>query len=48
MVLHLGMTGAFRFDVEDPYVRAKLWLDDGRTLVPGRAAFRPPGCGRDG
>ena len=32
MVLHLGMTGAFRFDVEDPYVRAKLWLDDGRLL----------------
>ena len=32
MVLHLGMTGAFRFDVDDPYVRAKLWLDDGRVL----------------
>ena len=33
MVLHLGMTGAFRFDFEDPYVRARLWLDDGRTLA---------------
>ena len=33
MVLHLGMTGAFRFDLEDPYVRAKLWLDDGRVLA---------------
>ncbi len=32
LVLHLGMTGAFRFDYEDPYVRAKLWLDDGRVL----------------
>jgi formamidopyrimidine-DNA glycosylase len=33
MVLHLGMTGAFRFDLDDPYVRAKLWLDDGRVLA---------------
>lgn len=32
MVLHLGMTGSFRFDFEDPYLRAKLWLDDGRLL----------------
>ena len=32
MVLHLGMTGAFRFDFDDPYVRAKLWLDNGRML----------------
>ncbi len=33
LVLHLGMTGAFRFDVDDPYVRARFELDDGRTLV---------------
>ena len=32
LVMHLGMTGAFRFDIDDPYVRAKLWLDDGRVL----------------
>jgi formamidopyrimidine-DNA glycosylase len=32
MVMHLGMTGAFRFDLGDPYVRARLFLDDGRTL----------------
>ncbi|MEA2434904.1 MAG: formamidopyrimidine-DNA glycosylase [Actinomycetota bacterium] len=32
LVMHLGMTGAFRFDFEDPYVRARLWLDDGRVL----------------
>jgi formamidopyrimidine-DNA glycosylase len=37
LVMHLGMTGAFRFDFEDPYVRARMWLDDGRTL-----AFRDP------
>jgi formamidopyrimidine-DNA glycosylase len=37
LVMHLGMTGSFRFDFEDPYVRARLWLDDGRTL-----AFRDP------
>ena len=33
MILHLGMTGAFRFDLDDPYVRANLWLDDGRVLA---------------
>ena len=32
LILHLGMTGSFRFDLEDPHVRAKLLLDDGRTL----------------
>jgi formamidopyrimidine-DNA glycosylase len=37
LVMHLGMTGAFRFDLDDPYVRARAWLDDGRTL-----AFRDP------
>jgi formamidopyrimidine-DNA glycosylase len=26
------MTGSFRFDLEDPHVRAKLVLDDGRIL----------------
>lgn len=33
MILHLGMTGAFRFDIEDLHVRARLHLDDGRTLL---------------
>jgi formamidopyrimidine-DNA glycosylase len=33
LVLHLGMTGAFRFDVDDAHVRARLYLDDGRTLM---------------
>jgi formamidopyrimidine-DNA glycosylase len=37
LVMHLGMTGSFRFDYDDPYVRARLWLDDGRSL-----AFRDP------
>jgi formamidopyrimidine-DNA glycosylase len=37
LIMHLGMTGAFRFDLEDPYVRARLWLDDARVL-----AFRDP------
>jgi len=32
LILHLGMTGSFRFDFEDPHVRARLELDDGRTL----------------
>jgi formamidopyrimidine-DNA glycosylase len=32
LILHLGMTGSFRFDLEDPHVRARLELDDGRTL----------------
>lgn len=32
LVLHLGMTGVLRFDLEDPHVRARLWLDDGRSL----------------
>lgn len=37
LVMHLGMTGAFRFDYDDPYVHARVWLDDGRTM-----AFRDP------
>jgi formamidopyrimidine-DNA glycosylase len=37
LVMHLGMTGSFRFGQEDAYMRAKLWLDDGRELV-----FRDP------
>jgi formamidopyrimidine-DNA glycosylase len=37
LIMHLGMTGAFRFDYTDPYVRARIWLDDGREL-----AFRDP------
>ena len=37
LVMHLGMTGVFRFGFDDAYVRARLWLDDGRTL-----AFRDP------
>lgn len=37
LIMHLGMTGAFRFDYFDQYVRARLWLDDGREL-----AFRDP------
>src|SRR5918995_5804202 len=37
LIMHLGMTGAFRFEFDDPYVRARLWLDDSRML-----AFRDP------
>ena len=33
LIMHLGMTGVFRFDLEDPHVRATLTLDDGRTLA---------------
>ncbi|HJR46156.1 MAG TPA: bifunctional DNA-formamidopyrimidine glycosylase/DNA-(apurinic or apyrimidinic site) lyase [Actinomycetota bacterium] len=33
LIMHLGMTGAFRFDLHDPYVRARLTLDDGRILA---------------
>src|ERR671919_246770 len=33
LVMHLGMTGAFRFDIDDPYVRARLYLDDSRVLT---------------
>lgn len=33
LIMHLGMTGSFRFDLDDPYVRATLLLDDGRTLA---------------
>lgn len=34
LVMHLGMTGQLRFTNEsDPYVRACLVLDDGRTLI---------------
>lgn len=49
LVMHLGMTGSFRFDVEDPYARARVHLDDGRTLVFrdvrrfGRMAVVPAG-----
>ena len=32
MIMHLGMTGAFHFDIDDPHVRARLDLDDGRVL----------------
>lgn len=32
LVMHLGMTGSLRFDLADPYVRARLRLDDGRIL----------------
>ncbi len=32
LIMHLGMTGSFRFDHPDPYVRAWMALDDGRTL----------------
>ena len=37
LIMHLGMTGSFRFDYDDPYVRARLDLDDSRAL-----AFRDP------
>ena len=37
LIMHLGMTGAFRFDYDDDWVRARLFLDDGREL-----AFRDP------
>ncbi|HEV2757547.1 MAG TPA: bifunctional DNA-formamidopyrimidine glycosylase/DNA-(apurinic or apyrimidinic site) lyase [Actinomycetota bacterium] len=49
LVMHLGMTGSFRFDVEDDYARAKVDLDDGRRLVFrdvrrfGRMAVVPAG-----
>lgn len=33
MIMHLGMTGAFGFDLDDPHVRARLFLDDGRALA---------------
>lgn len=33
LVMHLGMTGAFRFDYEDAHVRARLFLDDARILA---------------
>ena len=41
LVMHLGMTGSFRLEpsgdpalrATDPYVRAVVWLDDGRKLV---------------
>lgn len=37
LLLHLGMTGSFRFDVQDQHARAVFDLDDGRALV-----FRDP------
>ncbi|MFN2526015.1 MAG: bifunctional DNA-formamidopyrimidine glycosylase/DNA-(apurinic or apyrimidinic site) lyase [Actinomycetota bacterium] len=49
LVMHLGMTGALMFDVDDPHVRARLRLDDGRNLVFrdarrfGRLAVVPKG-----
>jgi len=33
VVMHLGMTGSFRFDRTDAWTRARLGLDDGRELV---------------
>jgi formamidopyrimidine-DNA glycosylase len=33
LIMHLGMTGVFRFDVQDRHVRARLWLEDGRVLA---------------
>jgi formamidopyrimidine-DNA glycosylase len=33
LIMHLGMTGSFRFDTNVSHVRARLSLDDGRTLV---------------
>ncbi len=33
LLLHLGMTGSFSFDVRDRYARAVFDLDDGATLV---------------
>ncbi|MDQ3958203.1 MAG: bifunctional DNA-formamidopyrimidine glycosylase/DNA-(apurinic or apyrimidinic site) lyase [Actinomycetota bacterium] len=53
LVMHLGMTGSFRFDVQDPYARATVDLDDGRRLVFrdvrrfGRMAVVPAGDYRD-
>lgn len=35
LIVHLGMTGSLRLHPEstdDPYVRARWWLDDGRVL----------------
>src|SRR3712207_897354 len=49
LVMHLGMTGSFRFDVQDDYARAGVDLDDGRRLVFrdvrrfGRMAVVPAG-----
>lgn len=49
LIMHLGMTGAFRFDYDDPHVRARLWLNDARTLAFrdqrrfGRIAVVPAG-----
>ena len=33
LIMHLGMTGSFRFDADLSHVRARLGLDDGRTLL---------------
>ena len=32
LVMHLGMTGAFRFGEPGPHTRATVWLDDDRQL----------------
>jgi formamidopyrimidine-DNA glycosylase len=32
LIMHLGMTGRFGFDLDSPYVRARVHLDDGRVL----------------
>ena len=32
LVMHLGMTGVLAFDLDDPHVRARATLDDGRDL----------------
>lgn len=33
LVMHLGMTGVLGFDMDDPYVRARATLDDGREFT---------------
>jgi formamidopyrimidine-DNA glycosylase len=33
LIMHLGMSGALRFDFTGPHVRARLYLDDGRNLT---------------
>jgi formamidopyrimidine-DNA glycosylase len=33
LIMHLGMTGALRFDFDDLHTRARVYLDDERTLV---------------
>ncbi len=53
LIMHLGMTGSFRFDVKDAWARALLDLDDGRQLIFrdvrrfGRVAVVPRGDYRE-